>query len=119
MYFSTNKFVGGLCMGGRKTPPRKFMEFITQKDAFLGPCNPFFYVNSDELVGGRFVKERKNKEKKGGKALKNASFWVINFKTFRGGSSDPPPAPLLHNPPTNFLVEIYIKNGEKALKMLF
>ena len=28
--------------------------------------------------------------KNGGKVLKNASFWVINSKNFRGGSSDPP-----------------------------
>ena len=41
--------------------------------------------------------EKKKKEKKkGGKGLKNASFWVINFKNFRGGSSDPPCTTLPH-----------------------
>ena len=38
-------------------------------------------------------RERKKEEnyiKKGGKGLKNASFWVINSKIFSRGSSDPP-----------------------------
>ena len=30
------------CKGGRKTPPRKFLEFMTQKDAFLMPFSPFY-----------------------------------------------------------------------------
>ena len=54
--------------------------------------------------------------KKGEKGLKNASFWVINFKNFRGGSSDPH-APL-HHPAAYLFVGSYIKKtGEKALKM--
>ena len=28
----------------RKTPPRKCLEFMTQKDAFLRPFSPFFHV---------------------------------------------------------------------------
>ena len=57
---------------------------------------------------------RKITWKKGEKALKNASFWVINFKIFRGGVFRPPPP--LHNLPTNLFVENYIKNGGKGLK---
>ena len=34
--------------GGRKTPPRKFLEFMTQKDAFLRPLPPFSNVIFDE-----------------------------------------------------------------------
>ena len=32
----------GRSRGGRKTPPRKFLEFMPQKDAFLRPCSPVF-----------------------------------------------------------------------------
>ena len=48
--------------------------------------------------------------KKGKKGLKNASFWVINFKNFRGGVFRPP----LHHPAAYLFVGGYIKNvGEK------
>ena len=36
--------------GGRKTPT-KFLEFMTQKDAFLRPFSPFLY-SSDSRGGG-------------------------------------------------------------------
>ena len=39
---------------------------------------------------------RKNEEnyvKKGGKGLKNASFWGYKLKKFNGGASDPPAPP--------------------------
>ena len=52
--------------------------------------------------------------KKGEKGLKNASFWVINFKNFRGGVFPPP----LHHPAAYLFVGSYIKKREKkALKM--
>ena len=49
--------------------------------------------------------------KKGEEGLKNASFWVINFKNFRGeGLLTPPP------PAANLFIENYMKNGGKGLK---
>ena len=36
------------CRWGQKTSPRNFLEFMTQKDAFLRPLPPFFYVIFDE-----------------------------------------------------------------------
>ena len=58
---------------------------------------------------------------KRGKGLKNASFWVINFKTFRGGgSSDPLHPPAVGRgfatPAAYLFVRNYIKNGEKGLE---
>ena len=60
--------------------------------------------------------------KKGEKGLKNASFWVINFRNFRGGVFRPPlhPHPAVGRgfaPPAAYLfVQNYIKKGEKGLK---
>ena len=79
--------------------------------------------NENEELGEKNEKrERKREEnymKKGEKGLKNASFWVINFKNFRGGVFQPPPAAL---PAANLSVgekrerkreENYMKNGGK------
>ena len=52
--------------------------------------------NEIEELGKKIKKGKKKGGKKGGKGLKNASFWVINFKNFRGGSSDPPFTTLPH-----------------------
>ena len=55
--------------------------------------------NENEELGKKIKKGKKKGGKlheKGEKGLKNASFWVINFKNFRGGSSDPPCTTLPH-----------------------
>ena len=51
-------------------------------------------IKNEEL--GEKMKRGKEKGmkiviKNGGKVLRNASFWVINSKNFRGWSFDPPP----------------------------
>ena len=48
--------------------------------------------------------------KKGEKGLKNASFWVINFKNFRGGGPAPPCRVLIRR-------KLHKKRGKKAVKM--
>merc|ERR1711911_264655 len=37
--------MGGGAGGVGRPPPRKFLEFMTQKDAFLRPFSPFFLCN--------------------------------------------------------------------------
>ena len=64
--------------------------------------------NEIEELGKKNKKGKEKGRKKRGKGLKNASFWVINFKNFRGGSSDPP------SPPAAYLfVGSYIKKRGK------
>ena len=80
-----------------------------EKNGWLGKKNEI------EELGKKNKKGKEKGRKKGEKGLKNASFWVINFKNFRGGSSDPPPPA----PPCRILIrrKLHKKTGEKALKM--
>ena len=64
-------------------------------------------------------KKEENYIKKGGKGLKNVSFWAIISKKFRGGSSDPPARELgkKMKKGKEKRRKITLKEGEKALKM--
>ena len=63
--------------------------------------------------GKKIKKGKKKGGKKGGKGLKDASFWVISFKNFRGGLPTPPA------PPCRILIrrKLHKKTGKKAFKM--